>query len=176
MQCSDQALLLATWNTMISQRYNSNDSVERYILTIQDCVKTLDSCGFSWKKEAIIGMIIRIGLANEPLVYQDLVKKFQDVCHQQQQQQHRRFHSRLSLWDLPVEIIDRIIEFLHLISLREANAIKQQKFNRLLRAVEDGDMDLPPELPILNSLQTFAVVNKAFYERCRPWLWKVCSN
>ncbi|KAG0143986.1 hypothetical protein CROQUDRAFT_47978 [Cronartium quercuum f. sp. fusiforme G11] len=173
MQSSSQNTPLSVWNTMVNQRYDPNKPIQEYLSSIQTCIKRLDSCGFNWKKEAIISMILQIGLSTEPLACSALMKNLRAMCN-------RSFNSRLKLWDLPAEIIDRIIQYLYFISLQEAKTIKEQRVNRLLRATGGGDrlyhhLCLHREVPILNSLQTFAVVNKEFYERCRPWLWKRIS-
>lgn len=79
---------------------------------------------------------------------------------------------------LPVEILERIVEMIYYQSFEEKNSIEVRKLERLSHAQrecwkhkEHLDSD-HYELPILNTFQNLAVVNRKFHKLCLPKLWQ----
>lgn len=90
-----------------------------------------------------------------------------------QNQQH-------SLLALPTELIHYIIEHVQDISRDEADDIRDRRLDRvdhtccILRNRQHFYYTAcHHSSPILNSLQSLAVVSRAIYNLCRPWLWRV---
>ncbi|KAG0145734.1 hypothetical protein CROQUDRAFT_671545 [Cronartium quercuum f. sp. fusiforme G11] len=82
---------------------------------------------------------------------------------------------RSRLLELPLEIIERIIQRLHRKANDEVYWFQKKKWPWVLRAphLDPLAYSIHPQAPIvLNSLQAFASTNKKIYELCRPWLWK----
>lgn len=81
--------------------------------------------------------------------------------------------------NLPIEILARIIKYVHTLSLKEVDELHKLKFARATRTRQflNGRFRhyysaLNDSEPILNSLQSLASVNRSMERLCRTWLWK----
>ncbi|KAH9812236.1 hypothetical protein DFH28DRAFT_1084435 [Melampsora americana] len=87
-----------------------------------------------------------------------------------------------SLLNLPIEILARIIKYVHILSLKEVDELHKLKFARATRTRQllNGRFrhyysTLDDSEPILNSLQSLASVNRSLETLCRTWLWKTIN-
>lgn len=88
-----------------------------------------------------------------------------------------RFGIMMSLDDLPVEVLERIIDIVYDQSLSEHYSTKEEKLERIVHPPPGGPAYIVyPHChgpPILNTFQNLAAVNQKLYRLCRPKLWQV---
>ncbi|EGG01775.1 uncharacterized protein MELLADRAFT_110660 [Melampsora larici-populina 98AG31] len=74
---------------------------------------------------------------------------------------------------LPEEILENIVNMVYQQSSKEKNTIKARKLERRSHAPHEcGRHKAHHELPILDTFQNLAVVNRKFHKLCLPKLWQ----
>ncbi|KAH9811462.1 hypothetical protein DFH28DRAFT_982242 [Melampsora americana] len=90
---------------------------------------------------------------------------------------------RLCLLNLPTEIVVQIIDLLYDLALDEADDLMEKRTQRGKRTNQIilgklrhyFTISTQDDEPLLNSLQSFSVVNRAIYSLCCQYLWKTIS-
>lgn len=92
-------------------------------------------------------------------------------------------HQPILLMDLPISVLDLIISHLDQIARLEAQSIREERSKSLVMIKGPGRKSwhltclhqhhYPPSPIILNSIQSFSVVNRELHRLCGRWLWKV---
>lgn len=190
MASSSRSAQLGFWRQIVSKRHDETRPVNHHLEFIQKRFDELDSEGFSWSKESILGVFLQLGLSDSPHGPFSSVNKVlesrgppgielsSDAIKDVIQSEESRHTSRpLCLVDLPIEVFDKILEKLDCIARFEAKEIYNKKEEKIVRITGLGNRKpyltyLHRNTPILNSLQTFSLTSRTIYERCQPWLWR----
>lgn len=179
---------LALWREIVSKRHELNKPVNRHLDFIQSCFEELDSAGFVWSKDSILGIFLQLGLpehgtfssVNDILESRALLG-LGTPAHQIKEviqiEEVRHKAPRAGLMDLPLEIFNNILDILDRMAELENREIVPRKRQRMVVISESGNKQpyktyLHRNSPILNSIQTFAVTSREIYQLCRPWLWQ----
>lgn len=194
MSSSSRTAQLALWREIISKRHEGTTPVDRHLNFIRRRFEELESNGFIWSKESILGIFLQIGLSESPHGSFSSVNKILDSCllegykisstkvQEVIQNEELRHKSRpLGLMDLPMEVFGNILDQLdHISKLESAKIVDRKEVGQVVISQSDsGGRDLKPywtylhrNSPILNSIQNFSLISREVYQLCRPWLWR----
>ncbi|EGG01930.1 uncharacterized protein MELLADRAFT_66717 [Melampsora larici-populina 98AG31] len=82
----------------------------------------------------------------------------------------------LGLMDLPLEILNDILEMLNHMARLEGEVIKEDRWETATTWTSGEKQTymtyLREDPPILNTIQTFSLTSRKIYQLCRPWLWQ----
>ncbi|EGG04164.1 uncharacterized protein MELLADRAFT_108721 [Melampsora larici-populina 98AG31] len=192
MTLSCRATQLQLWREIASEGHELNEPVKRHLDFIQRRFDRLDSEGFVWSKDSILGIFLQLGLPEgqrspfflitfNELLESRVVLRSEISSHvvkevvQIQELEHKT--RRLGLLDLPLEIFHKILERLEIMAMIEASEIKHRKHQSTVVISNSGNKQpymtyLHRNSPILNTIQTFAITCREVYQICRPWLWR----
>lgn len=190
MMSSDRTAQLELWREIVSNRNEETRPVTQHATFIRKRFDELDSKGFIWSKESILGIFLQLGLSqrpHEPLPPANEVLELRvhhgiGIPSNEAQESARNEDSRpttrpVGLMDLPFEVFGMILETLDSIATLEAEEICNQKRLNMVTITGTGARQpyttyLHENSPILNSIQTFSLTSREIYRRCRPWLWR----
>lgn len=194
MLSSSSSAQLALWREIVSKHHEKTKPVEQHLDFIRKCFDDLDTEGFIWSKESILGTFLQLGLPesshdssstdsgnqlNEPRARQESEISSDEVEQVIPNGSLQHTSRPRGLLALPFEIVENIIERLDSMVKLEAEAIYDKKFSRRVMIPGSGDRKSfkiyihNKQSPIFNSLQSFSLISPGIYQQCRPWLWRV---
>ncbi|EGG04166.1 uncharacterized protein MELLADRAFT_65109 [Melampsora larici-populina 98AG31] len=190
MPPSSRKAQLNLWREIASKRHEGTTPVEPHLDFIQSRFEELDSEGFIWSKDSILGIFLQLGLPEGPhssfssvneILQSRALLGSETSSHEvkeliQTEELRRRSHPR-GLMNLPIEIFNKILEALDDLSRNESYALAFQKRKGIAVISGSGNKQpyktyLPQKSPILNTIQTFSLACPEVYQLCRPWLWR----
>lgn len=156
---------------------------------IRKCFDELDSEGFIWSKQSILGIFLQLGLSESP------IDSFVSVSQIPESHVHATGktpfdgveedigdkglrNKSVGLMDLPIEVFNNILEALDCLAEYEESQITSKKRSgQVIISDYLGDREpyttyLHRNSPILNTFQTFSLTSREIYRRCEPWLWQ----
>lgn len=191
MQSSSRTAQLGLWREIVSKRHEETQPVNRHLEFIRERFEDLETQGFIWSKESILGIFLQFGLPQSTYGTFSSVNKTLESRARQGfeissneveeviQNEALKDKSRpLGLLDLPIDIFHIILEKLDYMAKLEARSIQSRKQRRRVKVSPPGDDGpyftyLNHRSPILNSIQSFSLTSREIYQLCRPWLWRV---
>ncbi|KAH9811907.1 hypothetical protein DFH28DRAFT_1178675 [Melampsora americana] len=191
MISSDRTAQLELWREIVNKRHEETKPVTHHLNSIQKCFDKLDSKGFIWSKDSILGIFLQLGLSKNPNgPFSDLNKIIASRVLQgeissdeikkviQNEESRKRFRP-VGLMDLPIEVFQKILKNLDYLAELEAEDIYKRKSEARVTISSSGPDFRRPymtylhrNLPILNSIQTFSLTSREIYQLCEPWLWQ----
>ncbi|EGF98106.1 uncharacterized protein MELLADRAFT_113853 [Melampsora larici-populina 98AG31] len=190
MPTSSRSAQLGLWREIVWRRHVEAQPVNRHLEFIQQRFDELDSEGFVWSKESILGIFLQLGLPDSPhapfsrvnmilesRVLPGIELSSEEVTDAIQIEEWRHKSRPLSLVDLPIELFDKILEKLDCIARLEAKEVYEKKKEHIVAITGPGERTpyltyLHRNSPILNSIQTLSLTSREIYQRCQPWLWR----
>lgn len=188
MPSSNRTAQLKLWREIVSKRHEVNKPVNRHIDFIQRRFDQLDSEGFVWSKDSILGIILQLSLPEgkhgtfssvNDIVESRVLLGFETSSHGIKEviQIEELRHKRLGLMDLPLEVFNNIISMLNSMAKLEGDKLERRKRRSTVVISNSGHKKpyltyLHRHSPVLNSIQTFSLASREIYELCRPWLWQ----
>ncbi|EGF97539.1 uncharacterized protein MELLADRAFT_114259 [Melampsora larici-populina 98AG31] len=182
---------LALWHEIVSKFHEETKPVNQHLDFIRKRFDELDSEGFIWSKQSILGIFLQLGLSESPIdscasvsqipeshVHEKGKIPFDRVEEDIGDKGLRNKSHAVGLMDLPIEVFNSILGALDFLAKFEESQITSQKqsgqviISDYLGHRERYTTYLHRNSPILNTFQTFSLTSREIYRRCEPWLWR----
>ncbi|EGG00043.1 uncharacterized protein MELLADRAFT_118148 [Melampsora larici-populina 98AG31] len=182
---------LALWREIVSKCHQETKPVNQHLDFIRKRFDELDSEGFIWSKQSILGIFLQLGLSESPIDSSASVNQtteshvrptvkipFDGVEEDTGDKGLRNTSHAVGLMDLPIEVFNNILEKLDCLAESEKQQITFKKQSALVMITAIPSVREPYKTylhrnsPILNLTQTFSLTSREIYRRCEPWLWR----
>lgn len=190
MTSSSRTAHLRLWRAIVSKGNEGTEPIDQHLDFIRRRFDELESKGFVWSKESILDIFLSLRLSESPhgalssdneMLDSRVLQGFGIPSNEAQtaiRNKELRHESRpAGFMDLPIEVVNNIIEQLDCMAELESDEIEKQKDKGRVMVYGLGEQKpywtyLHRHSPILNSIQTFSLASRQIYQLCRPWLWR----
>ncbi|EGG11466.1 uncharacterized protein MELLADRAFT_59652 [Melampsora larici-populina 98AG31] len=178
MPSSSRTTQLALWREIVSKRHAGTTPVNRHLDFIRRRFDELESNGFIWSKESILGIFLQIGLSEsshgpfssvdkllDSRILQGLETSSSEVEEVIRNEEFRHKSHRVGLMDLPVEVFNNIVEHLDCMAKLEAEEIEEKREEGQVMIYGSAGRKpywtyLHQHPPILNTIQNFSLISR----------------
>lgn len=172
---------LDTWKELIHSTHDFKRPVKDHLESIEKLVSKLESNGFTWSKDSVLGMLFQIGLpdqsptsfahTNDILDLQSIHQPNHVISADQVKEvilseEIRMKSPKLSLLDLPLSLFPQILHEL------AGGSISSKTHLTMTRHPEGPAMNRWWDLDAAHKIRSLASVNRHLRQVCMPFMWK----